>query len=290
MFSEAIFDNLEYAQALTTLTNLDWGHHADNRTIPEAHLREGCQVIAELMQRTKPRIVVTLVRRTWDILMPYLRRRFTTLGYVPATGLDSLVFRLPGFDAPTIAVRSPQHPSRHFFTEQHAQLVRDEVQAFLATDFSINTGPTEADAGGKGGHKKASERGHTQQPRTEASEPESRSGTQRHKTRVAPANWRDRRPSVVSILEDHGYVQFSQDHSVVRCKGAGTCGERIAVHPEEGELTLYVRRGGASYLQAIADELGIELAGAVLPVRGLDLDSLDRKLGEVKALLRKYPK
>lgn len=129
---EAVFGTMDQADALTTLANLDWGNHGDHRTIPDAYLRDGCGNVFEVMKQSKPRVIITLVRRTWDILLPFLESRKTVVpGYTGATGLDCRRLHLPENGACTLLLRSPQHPSRHFFNTNHEQQIRREVEHFL---------------------------------------------------------------------------------------------------------------------------------------------------------------
>jgi hypothetical protein len=129
---EAVFGDLDHADALTTLANLDWGHNADHRSIPDAYLSMGCASVFEVMKQAKPRVIITLVRRTWDILLPFLESRQAIVpGYASATGLDCRLLRLPENGAQTLLLRSPQHPSRHFFSSDHERQIREEVQHFL---------------------------------------------------------------------------------------------------------------------------------------------------------------
>ena len=128
----AAFGDMGRADALTTLANLDWGNHGDHRSIPDDYLRMGCGDVFEVMKEAKPRIIITLVRRTWNVLLPFLEEQQTVMpGYISATGLDCRLLRLPENSACTLLLRSPQHPSRHFFNCSHAQRVREEVQHFL---------------------------------------------------------------------------------------------------------------------------------------------------------------
>ncbi|HZR82564.1 MAG TPA: hypothetical protein VFD92_15825 [Candidatus Binatia bacterium] len=131
MLSEAVFGRLDYAQALTSIMNLDWGHHPDSSKIPDAYLRDGCMVVYELMKESRPRVVVTLVRRTWDVFVPFLTTIVSPEPYRRATQLGSVVVRLPNAGAATLVVRAPQHPSRHFFNAGHAELLRAETARFL---------------------------------------------------------------------------------------------------------------------------------------------------------------
>ena len=99
----------------------------------------------------------------------------------------------------------------------------------------------------------------------------------------------DDRGAIMEIFKKHGYKQFSSDLSVVRVKGKGRFGEYVAVHPEKGSYTLYVRRGGAEYLLEVAEDLGGSLDGAVLAFRALDLAGIDRMVGRLVASLKNHP-
>ena len=118
MLSAAVFDQSSHADALTTVANLDWGHNSDHNNIPDQYILDGCHFVYDVMKETKPRVVVTLVIRTWGVLMQFLET-------------SDAATRLPGYTAATLIVRSPQHPSRHFFTQDHANNVAREVRNFL---------------------------------------------------------------------------------------------------------------------------------------------------------------
>lgn len=135
MLAAAAFRRTEHALALTTVTNLDWGHNADHRRIPESYLSRGCDYVFDVMLQSKPRIVITLVRRTWDVLSTYLARHAESFP-APPTDLiqDFIVVRLPRCGFRTLVLRSPQHPSRHFFTRSHASLIKRTVTWFTRND------------------------------------------------------------------------------------------------------------------------------------------------------------
>ena len=132
MLSAAVFDQYSHADALTTVANLDWGHNSDHKSIPDQYLLDGCRFVYGVMKETKPRVVVTLVVRTWRVLMRFLETSdAATVDYRALGPLDACAIRLPGYTAATLIVRSPQHPSRHFFTQNHANDVASEVRHFL---------------------------------------------------------------------------------------------------------------------------------------------------------------
>ena len=132
MLSAAVFDQSSHADALTTVANLDWGHNPDHKSIPDQYLLDGCHFVYGVMKETKPRVVVTLVVRTWEVLMRFLETSDAdTVDYRALGQLDACAIRLPGYTAATLIVRSPQHPSRHFFTQDHANAVASEVRNFL---------------------------------------------------------------------------------------------------------------------------------------------------------------
>jgi hypothetical protein len=74
-------------------------------------------------------------------------------------------------------------------------------------------------------------------------------------------------------------------------KGAGKFGERLAVHPEGGAYTLYVRRGGRARLRAIAAEVDgvLDKHDPVLSFPRLDIHGIDRSLTQVIASLKRHP-
>ena len=93
------------------------------------------------------------------------------------------------------------------------------------------------------------------------------------------------RDRVRNVLSRHGYPSLTADAHIARADGQGHFDEYVAVHPEHGALTLYVRRGGATHLRGVASEVGGVFEGAALAFKGLDILSLDRKLGELRGAL-----
>lgn len=95
----------------------------------------------------------------------------------------------------------------------------------------------------------------------------------------------DRIKAIKTVFDKHGYTQFTRATDAVRIKNCSRCGERLAVHQEQGALTLYVRFGGRDHVAPLARHLGGVLEDAVVAFRGLDLPTIDHKLGEVTAWL-----
>ena len=123
---------LKRADALTTLANLDWGNNADHRCIPDAYLAMGCADVFEVMKQSKPRVIVALVWKVWNILIPFLEQSQTVFSDYPSVAKsDCRLLRLPGTEAPTLILRSPQHPSMPFFTKTHTEQIHSEVEHFL---------------------------------------------------------------------------------------------------------------------------------------------------------------
>ena|SRR5439155_15668333 len=110
MLSQEVFGDLKYARALTSVANLDWGNHADSRDIPEKYLLEGCEVVLGVMQQSRPRVVITLVRRTWDVFASFITHHARVLDYTSVTVVDCRLVRLPGLAHDTLVARSPQQP------------------------------------------------------------------------------------------------------------------------------------------------------------------------------------
>jgi hypothetical protein len=135
MLAAAAFTRPDYASALTTVTNLDWGNNSDHTTIPESYLNRGCEYVFNVMAQSKPRIVITLVRKTWDVLTTYLSRHKILFPAPPKDLIQDLtVVTLPRCGFKTLVLRSPQHPSRHFFTRSHADLIKRTVAWFIRND------------------------------------------------------------------------------------------------------------------------------------------------------------
>jgi hypothetical protein len=125
------------AEALSCLVNLDWGHHANNADIPEQYLKDGCRRVLDMMEEAQPRVVITLVERTWWTLTDFLEKDRVPNFPEPNAELlhePPLVIQIPGAKHRTVVLKSPQHPSRHFFNDTHAAKITAAVQWFLQAD------------------------------------------------------------------------------------------------------------------------------------------------------------
>lgn len=134
----AVFDDEKQGDSLTCVGNLDWGHYGNHRDIPPANLEQGPATVLEVMKVSQPCVVVTLVTVTWDYLEAYLREFFEASQSQPPTieGKKSLKYRvmnLPDCPHKTLLLKSPHHPSRHFFTDIHCRQIKDTVKWFRET-------------------------------------------------------------------------------------------------------------------------------------------------------------
>lgn len=132
----AVFGDEIKADCLTSVTNLDWGRYGNYKDISEFHLREGCATVFEVMQASKPRVVITLVTVTWEHLLDFLVEFLSdpSLNKQNMAGhplLQCRILQLPTCTYPTLLLKSPQHPSRHFFTKAHCEQIAVTVRWFL---------------------------------------------------------------------------------------------------------------------------------------------------------------
>lgn len=119
---------------LSALYNLDWGHHANQSSVPKQHLQAGADVVAQYIYAAKPRIIMPLTKMVWSFLIPSLINSGSKiLQQNVLKDHQSLLIRLDDksttteFD--TIIVRPYNHPSRHFLTQQRI----DDLKAALVS-------------------------------------------------------------------------------------------------------------------------------------------------------------
>jgi hypothetical protein len=131
----AVFGDEETSASLTCVANLDWGNYGDHRDIPTTHFDEGCGTVLKVMQSSQPCVVITLVTVTWDYLAAFLSEFFVELDLQPPLvegrkPLNCRVMQLPGCIHKTLLLKSPQHPSRQFFTNTHCHQIAETVRWF----------------------------------------------------------------------------------------------------------------------------------------------------------------
>jgi hypothetical protein len=120
-----------YAYALTSVANLDWWFHRREREIPDQDLRKGCPFVWNVIQKSKPRIVVATTNRVWDTFSPHIKQ-FACPDVVFPNSLTRLpiVFQIPGYSARSVFLKSPQHPSWPFKSSYYT-LLDKAVRSFL---------------------------------------------------------------------------------------------------------------------------------------------------------------
>ena len=91
-------DKVEYAEALTTVCNLDWGHNSSQSNIPLDYLRQGCTVVFDKIVQTKPRIVAAMTVSVWEILLDHFNNVCspnTEAAYITPLALNTNLKRSP---------------------------------------------------------------------------------------------------------------------------------------------------------------------------------------------------
>ncbi len=122
----------DIANCLTAVANLDWRHYPDHRKIPQDYLRDGCHTVLEIMRKSKPRVVITLVKITWNYLSDYLDQFCVSEALTSDEySLQVRIVHLPECLHKTLLLKSPQHPSRPFFTDAHCLAIEKTVERFL---------------------------------------------------------------------------------------------------------------------------------------------------------------
>jgi hypothetical protein len=125
----------EAVSRLSAIYNLDWGHHPDERAIPEQFLSEGAEVVVRYVRMARPRLVVPLSKLVWRHLIPaFMRSGATVLRERPLESHESLLLHIPAdrlnqpFDA--VVARPYNHPSRHFLTAEKIDAFARELAPF----------------------------------------------------------------------------------------------------------------------------------------------------------------
>ncbi len=131
----SVFGDEEQGDSLTCVANLDWGNYGNYKDIPVENLKQGPATVLEVMQACQPAVVITLVTLTWDYLEAYLRKFSVAPDLHPPSvegkkPLKCRVIELPNCNHKTLLLKSPQHPSRHFFTDVHCHQIAATVQWF----------------------------------------------------------------------------------------------------------------------------------------------------------------
>ena len=113
----------EEAAALTGIANLDWVNSAREKGIKDEQLIAGAPVVWKVIAVAKPRLVIALTHRVYDILLqgqikPYPDRSFEMPNPPPR---KPIVFHIPGFQALSVLCMSPRHPSYGFGKNQIAE-------------------------------------------------------------------------------------------------------------------------------------------------------------------------
>ena len=100
------------------------------------------------------------------------------------------------------------------------------------------------------------------------------------------------RKKIMKILEEHGYLEFSPDPTVVRACVPQNFGEGVAVHPNEGgTFSLWVRWQGSykeKTLKDLARDLGARMESPAAVFPELDLRGIDETVGKVVGWLRHH--
>lgn len=133
LLTSTIVGSEKKASALTTVANLDWGHQANSAELEASYLRQGCPIIWDFIQKTRPRVIVVLVWRTWKTFTSFLgENKFGVLEPV-FEDLHPVPWKIqiPGCDFSSLVVKAGQHPSRHFFKRQHAEDAQKVIQRWL---------------------------------------------------------------------------------------------------------------------------------------------------------------
>jgi hypothetical protein len=124
-------DNEDYAYALTSVANLDWWCYRRECDIPKAHLREGCASVWKTIQASKPRVVVALTNKVWEMISRHVSQfARPDVDVVNLLTRTPIVFQIPGYSAASLLIKSQQHPSWPFKSSYYMALGKT-VRSFL---------------------------------------------------------------------------------------------------------------------------------------------------------------
>ncbi|MBT4171116.1 MAG: hypothetical protein HOE05_23485, partial [Rhodospirillaceae bacterium] len=129
--TECFQGSRKYAAALTALVNLDWGHNANSKIIPDDYLRLGCGFVFDVLRDCRPRVILTMANtpgRTWDHLRNHLSCYSTGL---IQTKLENMVVKFPEVSFCTLLLKSPITPS-YAVQKNRLDDVGNAIKLFLA--------------------------------------------------------------------------------------------------------------------------------------------------------------
>jgi hypothetical protein len=121
-----IMGDEDRALALTAIWNLDWRHSTNEKDIPYEHLQEGwAEHLAPLLTQVRPRIVLALTNRVWNVVSEALDGKSESLARCPARlTREPTVIRIDGCRFPTLFLKAHNHPSRFLSYEQIGEIGR----------------------------------------------------------------------------------------------------------------------------------------------------------------------
>jgi hypothetical protein len=124
----------EKAKALASVANLDWGHNPSQYAINQKLLELGCETVFSLMKRSKPRVIVVLGVRTWNVISRFVQDKDYVIPVQDAPDWltrKPFVIQIPGSRFRSLLLKAPQHPSRHFFNDEHCRRINRAVKWFV---------------------------------------------------------------------------------------------------------------------------------------------------------------
>jgi hypothetical protein len=136
LLTSTITSSEKKAFALTTIANLDWGHNPDAGAISLKTLEAGCPIVWDFAATTKPRVVVVLHWKTWEVFSNFLLAKKSGESLLGNFGIQPapIRIRIVGCDFESLVIKSPQHPSRHFFQKKHAAYLHRQTRKWLMKD------------------------------------------------------------------------------------------------------------------------------------------------------------
>jgi hypothetical protein len=131
--SVALLGHEQYVYYSTAVFNLDWSNDADERNIPDAHLRAGfTKYVWPALVRVRPRLVCALTNRVWDTIAPTVQLFAVPFPSCPVPlPREPIFFRLPDTEFASMLFKSHNHPSRHFLGQQRIATLGKACAWFL---------------------------------------------------------------------------------------------------------------------------------------------------------------
>jgi hypothetical protein len=121
----------EYAYALTSVANLDWQNSTKEADIERSRLENGCPIVWNVIEASRPRIVVALTNSVWDVFGPTVaKHKYGSFFYDGPSVRMPFLFKITSQSAPSLFFKSPRHPS-YPLSSAHREQIGQIVTRFM---------------------------------------------------------------------------------------------------------------------------------------------------------------